>query len=451
MNKKTKRKNSKVNSKLHADYNVLKTEENKEKRKENSDKSNKRISKIKVCFAIIIFLLILIYAIYIVIKLVKNPTSTFIVTNGSISQEESRIGYIVREETVVKGKNYKNGMVKIKAEGEKVAKGDSIFRYYPSGEEDIRNKIAELDVEIQQAMQNEKGVFLSDIKLLESQIEKELNSAYQVNNLQKIQEYKKNINSYISKKAKISGENSPAGSYLKQLLEKKEEYESTLNSDSEYIEAPESGIVSYKVDGLEETLTTYNFTNLNKEFLEQLNLKTGQTVASSEEMGKIINNYQCYVIFNSYSNEAKETKVGDTIKIRLQNSDIVKASIENIINENDGSRTITIKITEDVEKMISYRKISFDIIWWNAEGFRIPNDAIKEENGLSYVVRNRNGYYNKMLVKILRQNEEYCIVRQYKTEELKDLGFSSIQIYNMKNIALYDEIVINPTDEQMLQ
>ena len=56
-----------------------------------------------------------------------------------------------------------------------------------------------------------------------------------------------------------------------------------------------------------------------------------------------------------------------------------------------------------------------------------------------------------MLVKILKQNDEYCIVRQYKTEELQELGFSNREIYNMKNIALYDEIVINPTIEQMLQ
>ena len=124
---------------------------------------------------------------------------------------------------------------------------------------------------------------------------------------------------------------------------------------------------------------------------------------------------------------------------------------ENIIDEDDESKTITVKITNDVEKLIAYRKISFDIIWWDAEGFRIPNEAIKEENGLSYVVRNRNGYYNKMLVKILKQNDEYCIVRQYKTEELEELGFTSSQIYSMRNIALYDEIVLNPTDEQMLQ
>ena len=408
----------------------------------------KKIRKGRVFAVILILALVFIYAVYLVAKLVQNPTNTFMVTNGKISQEESDIGYIIREETVVKGQNYKNGMVKIKNEGEKVAKGDSVFRYYSSGEEELKNKIAELDVEIQSLMQNEKSSFPSDVKLLESQIEKELDSIYGLNNAQKIQEYKKNINSYITKKAKIS---SPSNSRLKELLRQREEYENRLTSDSENVNAPESGIVSYRVDGLESVLTTEDFTKFNKSFLQDLKLKTGQTVASSEEVGKIINNYQCYIVFNSNTNEAKNSKVGDTIKIRVQNSDTLKASVENIIDEDDESKTITVKITNDVEKLIAYRKISFDIIWWDAEGFRIPNEAIKEENGLSYVVRNRNGYYNKMLVKILKQNDEYCIVRQYKTEELEELGFTSSQIYSMRNIALYDEIVLNPTDEQMLQ
>ena len=408
----------------------------------------KKIRKGRVFAVVLILALVFIYAVYLVAKLVQNPTNTFMVTNGKISQEESDIGYIIREETVVKGQNYKNGMVKIKNEGEKVAKGDSVFRYYSSGEEELKNKIAELDVEIQSLMQNEKSSFPSDVKLLESQIEKELDSIYGLNNAQKIQEYKKNINSYITKKAKIS---SPSNSRLIELLSQREEYENRLTSDSENVNAPESGIISYRVDGLESVLTTEDFTKFNKSFLQDLKLKTGQTVASNEEVGKIINNYQCYIVFNSNTNEAKNSKVGDTIKIRVQNSDTLKASVENIIDEDDESKTITVKITNDVEKLIAYRKISFDIIWWDAEGFRIPNEAIKEENGLSYVVRNRNGYYNKMLVKILKQNDEYCIVRQYKTEELEELGFTSSQIYSMRNIALYDEIVLNPTDEQMLQ
>lgn len=413
--------------------------------------NKKRISKLKVSIVIILLVIVLIYASYLVVKLIENPTKTFIVKNGKITQEENLVGYIVREERVVKGKNYKNGMVKIKNEGEKVAKGDSVFRYYSSKEEDLKNKISELDIKIQEVMKNEQRVFSSDLKLLENRIEKELNLVYGINNLQKIQEYKKNIDFNITKKAKIVGKYSPAGSYLKQLLEEKERYENKLNEDSEYINAPESGIVSYRVDGLEDVLKMENFSQLNKNFLESLNLKTGQIVAGSEEVGKIIDNYQCNIVFNSNSKEALNAKVGDNIKIRLQNSDIINAKVQNIINEEDGSKTISINVLKNVEKINSYRKISFDIIWWDAEGFIIPNEAIKKEDDLAYVVRNRNGYCNKMLVKILNQNDKYCIVRKYKEEELKDMGYTNKEIYNMKKIALYDEIVLKPTEEQMLQ
>mgnify|MGYP004520288363 FL=1 len=423
---------------------------NKETKVNEKVKTERKIKSNKVVI-ITVIILVIIYAIYLVAKFVNNPTSTFIVANGELSKEETAIGYIVRDETVVKGSNYKNGMEKIKNEGEKVAKGDSIFRYYSVGEEGLKEKIANLNTEIQKVMESEKRVFPSDIKLLYSQIESELNSVYSVNSIQKIKEYKKSISSAITKKAKISGDYSPAGSKLKELLNQKEEYEKQLNEGAEYIQATESGIVSYRVDGLEESLKSSNFANLNKEFLNNLTIKTGETIASSEEMGKIINNFQCYIVFNLDSDEARSAKVGDSINIRIQNYGEVKANITNIIDEKDGSKTITIEISRNVENLISYRKISFDVIWWSAKGFRIPTNAIKEVNGLSYVVRDRNGYYNKMLIKILKENDEYCIVRQYKTEELKELGFTNEQIYNMKNIALYDEIVLNPTEEQMLQ
>ncbi len=461
MKKKTKKDTAVKNSKNPTEFNVF--EEERKKNAKNKKKAEdeikakkpartgKKISKAKVAIAVVILLLVICYLVYFVISFIKNPTNIFVVTNGELAQEETVIGYIVREETAVKGENYKNGMVKIKSEGEKVASGDSIFRYYASGEEDIKNKIATINEEIQQIMQEEEGIFSADIKLIDNQIQSELNELYEVNSIQKIQEYKKNISSYIDKKAKISGELSPSGSYLKQLLAQKEEYEETLSSNSEYITAPVSGVVSYRIDGLEEVLNINNFESLNKATLDELNIKTGQTVASSEEMGKVINNFFCYLIFNSDSEEAKEVQTGDNLQIRLENSNVVKASVQNIIEEDDGSKTITIKITNNVEDLIAYRKISFDIIWWSAEGYRIPNTALREENGINYVLRNRNGYYNKMYVKILKQNDEYAIVQQYETEELKELGFSTTDIYNMKNIALYDEIVLNPTEEQLLQ
>ena len=77
-----------------------------------SDTDNKKnLNKVKIIVCSIFLLAILVYVLYIVIALVRNPTDTFIVTNGEVSQEENVNGYIVRNETVVRGENYKNARI----------------------------------------------------------------------------------------------------------------------------------------------------------------------------------------------------------------------------------------------------------------------------------------------------------------------------------------------------
>ena len=204
-----------------------------------------------------------------------------------------------------------------------------------------------------------------------------------------------------------------------------------------------SGIVSYRVDGLEETLTPDNFSALSKEYLESLNLKTGKIVATNEECGKVINNFVCYIATITSSEEAKQAKVGDKIKVRLSNNVEVSAEISNIVKE-DEDILIILKLNKQVEELINYRKITFNLIWWDASGLKIPNQAIVQENDLNYVIRNRAGYLSKILVKVKKQGEKYSIVEAYKTEELKELGFTEKEINSYRKISLYDEILINP-------
>ena len=407
------------------------------------DKKSKINAKIVV--AIIIILAIIVYAIYALARLIMNPTDTCLVENGKISLEESVKGYIIRDETVVKGENYKNGIAQIKTEGEKVAKGDSIFRYYTSGEESLIKKIKELDVKIQEAMEKENGVYTSDIKTLEEQIQKKLYEAYEQNDLQKIKEYKKDLSNNITKKAKIAGENSPAGSYLKQLISQRSEYENQLNSGSEYITAPKSGVVSYRVDGLENVLTPSNLASLSKDMLEGLKLKTGEIVSTSDESGKIIDNFYAYIacILKNENIEAAGVKVDSSLKIRLSNSKECTATIEYIAQENEDESLVVLKITECVEELINYRKISLDILWWSESGLKVPNSAIKyESDDLAYITRKRVGYTDDIYVKILKQNDKYSIIENYTNTELKEKGVSEEKGKNRRTVSLYDEIEI---------
>ena len=312
----------------------------------------------------------------------------------------------------------------------------------------MTKKIKDLDVKIQDAMSKDNTLFSSDIKLLESQIEQKLVDIYEQNDIQKIKEYKKDINTYITKKAKIAGEKSPSGSYIKKLIDERTSYENKLNEGAEYVTAPKSGVVSYRVDGLEDVLSVDGFSKLNKKFLDDLKLKTSQVIATSEEKGKVINNFKCYLACYIKSDKAKEAKIGDKVKIRLPNSKETTATVEYISVEEDNGVLLVFGLENYVEELISYRKIAFDIIWWSDKGLKVPNSAIlKDENNISYVVRNRAGYYEKIYVNVLRNNNNYSIVKNYTTKELQELGIDNNQISNRKSISLYDQLVLEPTNE----
>ena len=394
-------------------------------------------------------MVIITYVFYTIYLLIKQPTNIFTVEEGKLYQEETAIGYVIRNEKVVKGQNYKNGIEPIKNEGEKAANNENIFRYYSTNEEALKQKIAELDTKIQEVMTNDSSLPNSEMKLFENQIDEKIADISKEKDTTKLAEYKKEIDNLVTQKAKIAGESSPQGSYLRQLIEERRQYESQLNSGAEYVKAPMSGIVSYRVDGLEEVLTPDNFGALSKEYLEKLDLKTGKMVSANDECGKVIDNFECYIATITSSEDAKNAKVGDKIKIRLSNNVEIPAEITNIINEDDGDILIILKVNEQIEELTNYRKITFDLIWWSQSGLKVPNQAIVNIDGLDYVVRNRAGYLSKILLRVKRKGEKYSIVESYKTEELKELGFSEKEILSYKRISLYDEILISPNLENI--
>lgn len=357
---------------------------------EKSEKKNKLVKyNSKKIILYIIILAVVIYVLYTIYLLIIQPTNIFTIEEGKLYQEETNIGYVIRDEKVVKGQNYKNGMEQIISEGERASTNENIFRYYSTNETSLKQKIAELDTKIQDVMKSDTGLYTSDMKLLENQIDEKIENISKITDVAKLTEYKKQIENLVTKKAKTAGESSPKGSYLRQLIEERKKYESELNSGAEYVKAPMSGIVSYRVDGLEEILTPNNFGALSKEYLEGLDLKTGKIVATNEECGKVIDNFTCYIATITSSEEAKQAKVGDKVKVRLSNNTQVGAEITNIINEEDEDIIIILKLKNQIEELINYRKITFDLIWWDASGLKVPNQAIVKINDLDYVVRNR--------------------------------------------------------------
>lgn len=283
-----------------------------------------------------------------------------------MAAEESAVGYVIREEIVLNQEGGNDYIDKIKTEGEKVSKGETIAQYYTIKKDDVENKINEIDNKIQEALEAEKDIYSSDIKALDTQIESKLLSMVKKNNIQEIGENRTDVNSYIIKKAKISGELSPAGSNIKELIKEKTDLEKKLLEGSKAITAPSSGVVSYRIDNLEDSFKFDNIENITDETLNSLDTKTGKIVSTSNDKAKVVDNFKCYILVESDSEEANNAKIGDKLTVKFSTGEEVKATVE-YIKEHKKAKVLVLGIIQNVEKLINYRKISVELIWWSVE------------------------------------------------------------------------------------
>ena len=369
----------------------------------------------------------------------------YILTKGELYAEDETVGYIIRDEQVIRDDENSSGIYKIASEGQKVAKDEYVFRYYKESEKELTEKINEVDYQIQELLEKEKIKPSADIKVIENQIEEKLNNLNYLSNYQEIRESKDNIEELISKKINYIAELTD-NVEIKKYIQQRKEYENQLINGASYKTATMSGVVSYKVDGLEDKLKVNNFSELTDTFLESLDLKTGQIISSSNEYGKVIDNFKCYIAVVINSELAKQAKVGDKVTLRISTTEDDDAEIVQI-NEGSGNRTIIFELNNMSQNLINYRKIAIDIIWWEKNGYKVPNKAIftKNFNGqdLNYIIRNKNGVQTEILVKIEKQNDKFSIISSYDSSELQELGIDEDYIKNYKKISNYDEIVLN--------
>ena len=395
-------------------------------------------------FLVPIAIAIIVYIISSGTRLIDQSIDTFIVNNGSLSYEETLEGYLLRNEEVLEGDSSPDAqMVQIMADNQKAAKNEAVFRYYAEDEDQIAAQIGTLNAQINEEISKSNSLVpSSDIIGLEKQIEDTIDSINGANDLQKVQEKLKLVDEYQSKKIDIMGHLS-TDENIKKLVSQRTTLQNILEEKSKIVYAPRSGIVSYRVDELENVLTTDNFDYLSKEMLDKLELKVGSAIPISRTKGKIVDNFKCYLAAPIDTEYGQEVNIGDVVKIRFSNSKEISATICYIKEEEKDSRIIVFEILDDVQELIQYRKISFDIIWWKYSGLKVSNQAIIEENEKSYIETNREGKLVKILVKVLRQNETYSIVTNYEDEELESMGYSEDEIANRYKIKLYDEVVLH--------
>ncbi|MBO5141706.1 MAG: hypothetical protein J6C46_01680 [Clostridia bacterium] len=403
-----------------------------------------------------ISIIAIIYIIFQCILLFKKPTNSVLVKNGRLTNYEEVIGYVIREEEVIDVSSFNGNRQIVISDANRVSKNSTIVSYVSNDDDNIKNKITELDTEIQQIMETQQTVYSADVKSIENDIQKEIYEILNVkNDIYEIVQLKKNITKNLEKKANIVGELSPTGSKLNSLIEERMDYEKKLNDSKKDLKSEKAGLISYRIDGYENILTPNSFSKLTVQDLEKIKIGVNQVVPIDEQKVKMINNFYSYLAIVTDSEESKNLKLNDSVKISFNGdfNNYDKATVEYISDEED-ERLIILKTTNNIEMLTQYRKLSFDIIWWNYEGLKVPNNSIYEKQivnpttgevyaTLKAVKLEEANYQKEVWVKVEKFVEDFAIIENYEDDELISLGIPEDIVDERYEISMYDEVVLN--------
>lgn len=440
-----------------------------------------------------VLIIIIIYFIVSIVRLFQKPVDTVMVKKGELINYEEVTGYIIRNEEIVDTSEY-DGTVKSEMEdATRVSKGSAIMTFVSKSEQQIIDKIAKLDEKIDQAIESKQTIFTNDVKMLEAEIETNIYTNIKENHdLNSIKEYKKYLNEKIEKKAKIVGELSPAGSELKTLMNERTAYEKELNDSEKLLLAPKAGLVSYRVDNLENVLTSKSISEITTKDLSNIKVALNQVIPVNLNHVKIIDNFECYIAVPMKSEEAYSAKLNDTIFLRFQNTgdSLIPATVEYISKEDD-CILLVFKLKTNIEELTKYRKIGLDVVWWSSTGLKVSKNTLfdstvavtpvheetpgsgeqldfsgeveRQEEAQEIIsedavesilpvasqtvtlptvtIKKPYGTYD-VFVKILKETEDFVIIDNYKDAELLEMGIPEEAITGRNTIKMYDECVV---------
>ncbi len=362
------------------------------------------------------------------IKYVMTPVNSQKLEYTVQEDLESSKGIIIRDEWVMYSRSAGTMYSPLK-DGERVSK-DSItgMFFYGDVDDDKINELTVTDREISDAVSYESGSQIqdNDASNLENNIyklENNIKNAAAANDIRAISRYKEDINS-LRQNNSLSGKNSP-----EELENRRNSIINSIGINKDDITAQISGVYTTYIDGYENTLKTENIENYTVNDFAEIpqsfqNIKVEHKVDVGNPICKIVNNHVWYVMIEVSAETMKNRREGDSVKVRFNNSERESAngSIVNISDEENDKLIVTVKSSDYIESVFSYRIMDVDLIFKSYEGYKVPIHSIRtEENGKQKIIGiNAGGQYNCYCEILFTNTDEgYAIVESAENSEHK--------------------------------
>lgn len=393
-------------------------------------------SNIKI---IIVLLIILVFLIIYLSKSELKQKTIYTVVSGDIEHSVETNLYIIKNETVI-DYDENQAITAIVEQGKRARENEVIATYQNDSYDEYQKQIAEIDKKIQTLVKDLPDTYSTDLINIENKILDYSNEVQGTTSYLKIQEYKTKLDELAYKKITVLANASPDSSAIRELLSQRENLENLSKTSDNTILTPISGVVTYKIDLLENTydfndIESYSYSDFDK-------LISSYDNNSYSDFGiKIIDNFKTYLLVKSQTGENDEyIKADRNYKIRISDLEnlVISATLVKNIKEGENNYSL-FKIDNEVDALVDYRKLSCEVVWYTETGIAVPLNAIYKDEiqGYDYVLLVYGADYVRVPVKIVSQSDSIALVENVDESEYKK--------YNLDTtfkIELYDELVI---------
>lgn len=388
---------------------------------------------------IIVLLIILVFLIIYLSKSELKQKTIYTVVSGDIEHSVETNLYVIKNETVI-DYDENQAITAIVEQGRRARENEVIATYQNDSYDEYQRQIAEIDKQIQTLVKDLLDTYSADLINIENKILDYSNEVQGTTSYLKIQEYKTKLDELAYKKITVLANASPDSSAIRELLSQRENLENLSKTSDNTILTPISGVVTYKIDLLENTydfndIESYSYSDFDK-------LISAYDNNSNNDFGiKIVDNFKTYLLVKSQTGENDEyIKAGRNYKIRISDLEnlVISATLVKNIKEGECNYSL-FKIDNEVDALVDYRKLSCEVIWYTETGIAVPLNAIYKDEiqGYDYVLLVYGADYVRVPVKIISQSDSIALVENVEESEYKK--------YNLDTtfkIELYDELVI---------
>lgn len=390
-------------------------------------KKYKRILIIALC------VLAVIYAVYHIARGMRPDAEFFAVRPYTAKDSQVFTGYIFREETVLT--SYSGGMCNYHYyDGEKVPANRSVADVYRYGNETVSSQIAEIKKQIEILRRS-----MSLGRLTKAEVEQKIELvSYEITKKQAAGDTAAadalgdELLVLMAKKDLLIADKNNYDAEIALLENRKATLAASLGTPTESVLTQTSGYFYSETDGYESVFTSDIIENLDIATFETLMHTTPQT--QSNAVGTLVTSTEWYYAVRTTEKDAEGFLTGTVYDcLFLDNSYTETIPMKLITKETENGVSLLVFYSSSLPRDFDITRTQrIEAIRHAYDGYRIPSEIVRAENGITYVYVFDNGTAEKREVSILwEQNGYYIISKTVETaSEMPDLELNDLLIIN---------------------